>query len=56
MILLTSGMHIYARGYNRWEWIVAEKSKAPIVSGEVTGARWKAVAEANAAMRRLQNK
>lgn len=45
--------HIYARGVNRWEWIVAEKSKAAIVSGEVSGTRRKAAAEANAAMRRL---
>ncbi|MGO6812888.1 hypothetical protein ACCS61_36020 [Rhizobium ruizarguesonis] len=45
--------HIYARGYNLWEWIVAEKGGAPILSGTVKGARHKAVAEASAAMRRL---
>lgn len=49
-------IHIYARGPNRWEWIVAEKGKAAIVSGETTGARRKAEAAAYLALIRLKER
>jgi hypothetical protein len=49
-------IHIYYRGPDLWEWIVAEKSKGAILSGEVKGARWRAKAEASAALRRLSSR
>lgn len=49
-------MHIDPRGPNRWKWMVAEKSKGPLISGETTGSRSKAAAEAESAMDELIDK
>jgi hypothetical protein len=46
---------IVPRGPNKWQWVVSEKGGAPISSGEVSGARPKAFAAGNDALRKQEN-
>jgi hypothetical protein len=46
---------IVPRGPDKWQWIVSEKGGAPIISGEVSGARSKAFAAGNDALRKQEN-
>jgi hypothetical protein len=46
---------ITARGPNKWQWVVSEKGGAPIVSGEISGARSKVFAAGKDALRKQEN-
>jgi hypothetical protein len=48
-------VNIVPRGPNKWQWVVSEKGGAPITSGEVSGARSKALAAGNDALRKQEN-
>ena len=46
---------IVPRGPNKWQWVVSEKGGAPITSSEISGARSKAFAAGNDALRKQEN-
>jgi len=48
-------LKIVPRGPNKWQWVVSQKGGALIVSGEVSGARSKAFAAGNDALRKQEN-